>query len=270
MELFYRELGSGEPLVILHGLYGSSDNWMSIGRLLSEKYRVILVDQRNHGQSPHSPNHSYADMVADLYELFIKLNLTDAILLGHSMGGKTAALFAYSNPHLLKGLVVADIIPFPISGSSHLDTELISMHRRIMSGLLSLNIESAKSRDDLDAALSVSVSNRMVRQFLLKSVKRNEDGSFVWMLNIEVLSQHMEKLMAPSLPQSVDKPIAVKTQLIKGEKSSYMSSEGMQEVDRYFSNYRLDVIGNAGHWLHAENPKGFIDALSSFLESLSD
>ncbi|HCX98921.1 MAG TPA: alpha/beta hydrolase [Bacteroidales bacterium] len=269
MDLFYREMGSGEPIVILHGLYGASDNWMSIGRELSKQNRVILVDQRNHGRSPHSTVHTYDLMVSDLHRLFEKLSLQNAVILGHSMGGKTASLFAYQYPQLLKGLVIADIIPFGLDKQLGQDIEQINVHKQIFSGLLSLDIKSVSNRDDLDSALSVSVPNKMVRQFLLKNVKREDDGSFGWMLNVEALSQNLESLILPSLPFDVEHQISVKTQFIKGEKSPYISAEGIARIGSYFSNYRVDVISNAGHWLHAENPRDFLSVLYEFLNSLN-
>lgn len=269
MDLFYREMGSGEPIVILHGLYGASDNWMSIGRELSVQNRVILVDQRNHGHSPHSITHTYSNMVFDLHQLFGKLSLKNAVLIGHSMGGKTASLFAYQYPEFLKGLVVADIVPFNLGSKPSIDKEQMLVHQKIISGLLNLDVKSANSRGDLDSALSVSVPNKMVRQFLLKNIKREDDGTFGWMLNVEALSQNLESLMSPSLPYENNNQVSVRTQFIKGEKSPYMNAEGIARIGDYFSNFRVDVVSNAGHWLHAENPREFLSVLSEFLSSLN-
>lgn len=268
MDLYYRELGEGSPIVILHGLYGSSDNWMSLGRELAKRHRVILVDQRNHGRSPHCPSHTYPDLVADLYELFLNLRLTEVVLLGHSMGGKTAALFAYQYPHLLSGLVVADITPFGSADGNTVGNEQGAMHQKILLALLNLSLDTASSREDLDRELSATLPVASLRQFLLKNVKREENGSFGWMLNLEALSENLPELMAPSLPAVLDKPIAVRTQFIKGELSPYMREGQISRLGSYFSEYRVDVIPGAGHWLHAEKPTEFLSVLNLFLESL--
>jgi pimeloyl-ACP methyl ester carboxylesterase len=135
MRLYYRELGKGEPLVILHGLYGSSDNWMSIGRELSSKYRVILVDQRNHGQSPHNNSHTYSDLALDLLELFDLLHLGEAIIVGHSMGGKVAMLFAAQYPDKVKALVVVDILPYSYREENGFGNTQEHEHRKILAAL---------------------------------------------------------------------------------------------------------------------------------------
>lgn len=268
MELFYRELGEGNPIVILHGLYGSSDNWMSLGRELANHYRVILVDQRNHGQSPHCPSHTYLDLAEDLYELFLNLRLTDVVLLGHSMGGKTASLFAHLYPHLLRGLIVADIVPFDIKQVSSEGGEQAEMHKTILHSLLNLNLKTVQSREELDEALQVNFPALSLRQFLLKNVKRDDSGNFQWTLNVEGLYENLEALMAPSLSDDIA-PINVETLFIKGEKSPYIKSEQEGLIGNYFSNFRVESIKNAGHWLHAEKPKEFLSIVQQFLSVLN-
>lgn len=268
MELFYRELGEGNPIVVLHGLYGSSDNWMSLGRELAKNYRVIMVDQRNHGQSPHCPSHTYFDLVEDLYELFLNLRLTDAVLLGHSMGGKTASLFSHLYPHLLGGLMVADIIPFGGKQISGEGSEQANMHKKILQSLLNLNLQTAQSREELDKELQETLPILSLRQFLLKNVKRDDSGHFQWSLNVEGLNENLGALMAPSLPENIS-PIIVETLFIKGEKSPYMRPEQIELIGNYFSNYRVEEIKNAGHWLHAEKPMEFLSIVQKFLSALN-
>lgn len=263
MKLFYRELGEGSPLVILHGLYGSSDNWMSIGRELSKNYRVILVDQRNHGRSPHSSSHSYYDLAEDLLELFNHLNLQQSILIGHSMGGKTAMLFTALNPVMISKLVVADILPF--SSASNMNFDQLKMHRSILSSLLMLHPENATSREELDKALSISITDSAVRQFLMKSLKRNDRGTFSWVINVQSLSDNISELMDSVLPFDGFSKVDVPTLFIKGERSNYMHSKGMQDLKDFFTNYSVVEVANAGHWLHAENPSAFLNFLVSFL-----
>jgi esterase len=268
MKLFYRELGNGDPIVILHGLYGSSDNWMSIGRELSNNYRVILVDQRNHGRSPHSTTHAYADLAQDLFELFNELSIPKATVIGHSMGGKVAMLFAKLYPQLLKALVVVDILPSSYRSGESLGFNQEKVHRSILTSLSQLKPEIAKSREEIDATLAKNIPDKMVRQFLLKSLKRNERGGFSWILNVEGLIQNIEALMDPVNIAEGDEQIDIPTQFIKGEKSDYINKQGEQLLEVIFSNYKVDSVPNAGHWLHAENPNGFMQVLNSFLKSV--
>ncbi|HNS29942.1 MAG TPA: alpha/beta fold hydrolase [Tenuifilaceae bacterium] len=158
MKLFYREMGEGSPLVILHGLYGSSDNWVTIGRELAKDFRVILVDQRNHGQSPHSTQHTYPSMVDDLTELIDCLGLERINLVGHSMGGKTAMLFAHRYPHRAKSLVVIDIAPTGYdSAKTAVGSGQRDLHSRIIAALSQLDLKVATSREQLDELLAISI-----------------------------------------------------------------------------------------------------------------
>jgi pimeloyl-ACP methyl ester carboxylesterase len=160
MKLHYRELGEGQPMVILHGLFGSSDNWQTHAKKLAEYYRVILVDQRNHGHSDWSDDFSYEIMSADLFELFQDLNLKKAILIGHSMGGKTAIRFAQIHENLIEKLIVVDIgvKQYPMH------------HQEILKGLHSINLDIVTTRSEAETILSRTIESLGVRQFLLKNL----------------------------------------------------------------------------------------------------
>jgi pimeloyl-ACP methyl ester carboxylesterase len=268
MKLFNKRLGNGEPLVILHGLYGSSDNWMSVGRVLSQQYSVFLVDQRNHGRSPHSPSHTYKDLTDDLLELFDDEKVSEAIVVGHSMGGKVAMQFAANNPSRVKGLIVIDILPSSYRGLNQEGFGQENQHARILSSMLMLRLDLATSRDDLDSALSHQISHKPIRQFLLKSVKRNDEGKFVWQLNVEALSRNLDSLMGEVLPVGGSEPISVPTIFIKGALSNYVYPEGEEQLKRLFTNYSVKSIANAGHWVHAENPKDLLIAINNFIDNL--
>jgi pimeloyl-ACP methyl ester carboxylesterase len=268
MELFYRELGGGEPIIILHGLYGSSDNWISVGRQLSDRFRVILVDQRNHGRSPHSQSHTYHHLAQDLLELTNRLELSNATLVGHSMGGKTAMQFAALYPNLVKALVVVDILPTSYRSLDSVGFNQEKVHRSILSTLSLLRPEMMKTREEIDNSLANGVSDRMVRQFLMKSIKRDEKGVFSWILNVEGLIQNLDSLMDRiSLNDELNK-IAVPTLFIKGETSGYINKEGEEHLNELFSNFKVEIVENAGHWLHAENPVGFMKVLNNFLKEI--
>lgn len=263
MKLFARELGQGSPIVILHGLYGSSDSWFTVGRMLAKKYRVILVDLRNHGKSSFSPLHTYEAMSNDLLELFNRFNLSEARLVGHSMGGKVAMHFTYQNPTRVASLVVVDILPYNYFNQEQGVGE-VKQHAKIISSLLVLNPEQAESRDELDKKLAKTLPNKALRRFLLKNVKRNDVGRFEWQLNVPVIGKSIEQLMGAVLPVGGAVPITVNTLFIKGQNSSYVFNEGISQLKQLFMNFEVKTIPNAGHWLHTENPEAMIKEMLQF------
>lgn len=263
MKLFFRQLGEGDPLIILHGLYGSSDNWMTVARHLSSNFKVVVVDQRNHGRSPHSPDHTYKLMVDDLVELFNDLSVDKATIIGHSMGGKVAMLFTALFQSRVNSLVVADILP-----TSYTDEELgfdqVKVHGKILSAMQMLNPESISSRDQLDEALSKSIKDFAVRQFLLKNFRRNEQGTFSWTINVDALSKNLNALLSEVLPFEGSSIIKTPTLFIKGQYSNYIHPKGEDELPKFFSNFDVVTVPSAGHWLHAENTEYFLRVLDEF------
>src|SRR5512133_1954855 len=167
MKLFFRKYGNGPPLIILHGLYGSSDNWITIARNLAEHFTVYLPDQRNHGQSPHSDIHDYDSMSNDIHEFALENGLTKFYLAGHSMGGKTAALFAMKWPELLEGLIIADISPFETRASN---SEEYNQHRTILKILEETEISKASSRAELEKMFAARISSGKIRALILKNI----------------------------------------------------------------------------------------------------
>lgn len=254
MKLFHRILGEGDPLFILHGLFGSSDNWLTLGRQFSDNYQVVLVDLRNHGQSPKSELWDYPAMAADIYQLSKNLGFNKINLLGHSMGGKVGMTLADTYPDLLKKLIVADIAPrfYPIR------------HRQIIDGLLSINMDQIINRREADEQLANFVSVPGIRMFLLKNLEKNDDGSFRWKLNLEVINNHLENVGQATLPTKV---ISIPTLFIRGINSDYVTDEDIMEIRKYYSNSMVESIGNAGHWLHAEQPVAFMTTALEFLKS---
>lgn len=263
MKLFYRESGKGEPLIILHGLYGSSDNWVSIVKELDSYYKVINVDQRNHGQSPHDSEHSYTVLANDLLELLVDLNLERVILLGHSMGGKAAMGFAIDHPEKVSSLIVVDIAPW----EHKLSTNIISEHRQIINGLLSIPISTLTSRNQADSLLSEWVNSEYTRQFLLKNLKREQNGHFSWKLNLSAIANNLSNLMSEIEPKSQNKLCGTKTLFIKGELSNYIPLGKEGDLKNIFPNSNIITIKDSGHWVHAEKPKDFLNAVLTFLNS---
>ncbi|WP_026999090.1 alpha/beta fold hydrolase [Eisenibacter elegans] len=256
MELFYRVLGQGDPVVILHGLFGASDNWMSIAKTLSENYTVYLLDQRNHGQSPWSDEWDYSAMSRDLYAFLETQQIHNPYLIGHSMGGKTVMWFAASHPEVaLRKLVVVDIAPrsYPIH------------HDEIIEALNSLDLNAHTSRSALDQALAQRLPQPMLRQFLLKNLER--DGQqFRWKINLPIISQKLENV-GQGMDNQGFAPVQVPTLFIAGANSDYIQEGDYALMAQLFPQMQVSVIAQAGHWVHAEQPDTFTEVLSGFLKA---
>lgn len=251
MKLNFKKVGEGKPLVILHGLFGSADNWFSIARELDKEFTMYLVDQRNHGDSPHSSAWNYDLMVEDLKELLDDEGLDKANLMGHSMGGKTVMNFALKYPERVEKLIVADIAPryYPVH------------HESILEGLNSLDLKAINSRKEADEALAKYISEPGIRQFLLKSLGRDAEG-FAWKINLPVITKNIENV-GEALPEgeSFDGP----TLFLAGANSHYIQQKDLPEILEFFPNYELEFVKNAGHWLHAEQPHAVVEEIRRFL-----
>jgi len=252
MQLFYRETGQGLPLIILHGLFGSSDNWASVAKRIGEYYKVYTVDQRNHGQSPKSEEFTYTAMAEDLKTFIEENDIKDPVVLGHSMGGKTAMTFALKYPELLRKLIVVDIAPkaYPLH------------HETILEGLNSVKLNQVRSRKDADVALSNYISELGIRQFLLKNLYRNEEGSFDWRINLPVIT---EKIANVGEEMQTDESFNKPTLFIRGEASNYVLDEDQENIKALFTRAQVKTIRNAGHWVHAEQPEPFVKMLLEFI-----
>jgi pimeloyl-ACP methyl ester carboxylesterase len=237
-------------MVILHGLFGFSDNWHTHAKKLSEYYRVILVDLRNHGHSPWSEEFSYQLMVDDLKELFSKLDLSDVILLGHSMGGKVAMHFAQQYPDFLEKIIVVDmgIKEYPLH------------HQHILKAFDSIDLGSISARSEAEKILSSFISSNGVVQFLLKNLYWKDKGKLAWRVNFKVLSDSMDEILS-ALPY---KEVLLPTLFIRGALSDYILDADFEEIGHYFPDSQFVTIHNAGHWVHAEAPDEFTDTVLGF------
>jgi pimeloyl-ACP methyl ester carboxylesterase len=252
MKLFYRELGQGEPLVILHGVFGSSDNWVTVSKLLSEDYKVYLVDARNHGQSPKSDQFDYDVMSEDLKEFLTAHSIQDSIIIGHSMGGKIAMKFASKYPEMLKKLIVADISPRFYK--RHHDT--------ILEGLKSIDLDQLSSRQQADEQLAKFVPEPGVRQFLLKNLYRNSENRFDWRINLGVIDRNIENI-GEALSDTIR--ITIPTLFVKGSLSNYIGKQDEELIHKMFPNSKIETVEGAGHWVQAEKPQEFIEIIRRFL-----
>jgi pimeloyl-ACP methyl ester carboxylesterase len=266
MKLFHREYGNNGPvLVILHGLYGASDNWVSIARQLETDYRIYLIDQRNHGQSPHSAIHDYESMADDLLEFFNDKGIEKAHLAGHSMGGKTAMRFALQNPGRIHKLVILDIAPKSYASFSNY-AQITNNHQLIIDSLLNVNFQGINSRQDIDEQLSINLTDAKLRQFLLKNIVRKKDGTYHWRLNLPVIKNTLEQIMDGFSQLNPDEcHVKLPTIFIRGEKSGYVMDEDTLIMRKFFKDAEMVSIPNAGHWLHAEQPELLIKTLAYFL-----
>ena len=253
-KLFYREYGSGEPLIILHGLLGASDNWIYHGKKFSDFFHVFLLDQMNHGNSPHSISLSYNSLAKDLYNFITLKKLSSVNILGHSMGGKVAMHFALKYPKLINKLIVVDIAPK--------DYKKNGRYNDIIRGIISLPIDDIKSRRDADAFLSKYVPELEVRNFLLKNLKRQSLNQFLWKPNIKLINDKIEDLYSWD---SNNISSNVNVLFIKGEKSNYIFNSDISIIKIYFPNSKLKIIRKSGHWVHVDSPNIFQSIVLRFL-----
>jgi len=267
MQLFFREYGNKGPvLIILHGLYGSSDNWVSVARQLENDYHIYLIDQRNHGQSPHHESHDFEHMANDLLEFYDSQQIDRAHLIGHSMGGKTAMRFALQNPNRIHKLVVLDIAPKSYTRFSNYG-QITNNHARIIESMLNVNLVNCKTRQDIDRQLATQLPDIQLRQFLLKNINRTKDDHYHWRINLPVIKEKLELIMDGfSHLKTNEHQINTPSIFIRGENSGYVMDDDTLVIRQFFHASELVTIPNAGHWLHAEQPELLIKTLKYFLQ----
>lgn len=251
MKLFYRQSGQGDPLIILHGLLGSSDNWFSLAKTFAEHFTVYLVDQRNHGQSPHSDEFNYSLLTEDLNDFYKEHGIEKAHIIGHSMGGKTAMNFAVKYPEKVDKLIIVDIVPkvYPVH------------HDHILDGLKAIDLEAVTNRTEADKILSAHVTEPDVRQFLLKNLARDEQSKFIWKMNLQGIDKHIEEIGEGMQYEGTYPGVAL---FVKGAHSNYYKPGDEEAIKKIFTAARFVTL-DTGHWVQAEKPKEFADTVMSFL-----
>lgn len=252
IQLNFRKGGEGPPLVILHGIFGSGENWLTVSKQFMPHFEVFLVDQRNHGRSPHTAAFSYDILVDDLKDFAQWQGLEKFYLIGHSMGGKVAMKFAERYPEILEKLVVVDIAPRYYSPH----------HQQIMEGFKSVDLKRMKTRAEADEAMARIIPEWDVRQFLLKNLYRDDNGNFSWRINLPVLEKAVENIGEAFSPLQ---PVEIPTLFVKGSNSRYISEKDVLDIKTLFKNSRIETIENAGHWVQAEQPEAFTKAVLPFL-----
>jgi len=264
MKLFYRKYGNGPPLIILHGLYGSSDNWITIAKSLGNNFTVYLPDQRNHGRSPHSDIHNYDSMRDDLFELANDLKLNKFFLAGHSMGGKSAISFALKWPEMLYGLLIADISPFV---NENIKQSAYNQHRTILEAILSADLSQVSNRREAEAIIKEKIHSEKIRSFILKNIQRTSGTSYAWKINGLSLLSNLEKIM-----EGIDRQAYLRLQItgfpvifLRGEKSDYLPVSDFRDIQKVFPAAEFVNVSNAGHWIHADRPDEVIKNLTKLL-----
>lgn len=255
MQLNYKSFGEGEPILILHGMFGTLDNWQTLAKKLSAHYMVFILDLRNHGRSPHDEAFSYKIMAEDVREFMEAHWIYEATIVGHSMGGKVAMRLALEYPDSVKKLVVVDMAPKNYTGG----------HEAIFEALFALDLEHLESRRQADEFLKARIPEFGVRQFLLKNLSINkETQKYEWKMNLPVIYKAYTHILSHD---PYEHTYTGPTLFLRGEKSRYVAEEEMDQYRTWFSEAQLATIKDAGHWVHAEQPKAFLETLQTFLEN---
>lgn len=250
----YKTYGSpsNPSLLIIHGLFGSLDNWQSLAKKWSDIFYVITIDVRNHGKSFHSNDMSFEAMSMDIIHLLAVENISQAHIIGHSMGGKIAMDFASIYPQMVNHLIVADVAPYQYSPH----------HRDVFEMLDAIDLTLYSSRQEIDIAIRQFIDKDSIVQFMNKNIRRDEDTlEFKWKFNLPVLKRNYAYLIERIPP----KMYAGKTLFIAGQSSDYITKETSIHIPDLFPNYELEIVSNAGHWLHADNPIDFYEKINRFL-----
>ena len=252
MRLHFKESGQGNPLVILHGLFGSLDNWLGVAPELAEHFRVFVVDLRNHGQSPHSAEMNYPLMAGDVVKFFAEYGLAEAAVLGHSMGGKVAMQFALSHPERVQKLIVVDMAPRVYKPS----------HAKLIAALQSLDLSAYQTRHQIEEVLVKEIPSLAVRRFLLKNLGRDAAGELTWKINLPAIAENY-----PALGEAIftTRPFTKPSLFICGGKSDFIRAEDEAMIRQLFPQVEIQTIEGAAHWVHADKPEEFTSRVLKFL-----
>jgi len=253
IKLNYQIYGEGKPVIILHGLFGSSRNWTSIAKKLSANFQIINVDLRNHGNSDHAETMTYPEMAEDLYQMLDECDQEQASLIGHSMGGKVAMTFALNHQSTIKHLIVLDIAPVSYRRE----------YMQLIEALQRVPVNEINNRKQADESLQTDVPESTLRQFLLQNLMQDGNG-FRWRINLGVIKTSINTIA--NFPEADPGTIYEGPVLfLRGENSDYISSEHFPVIEKYFPQSNIHTIKDAGHWLHAEQPQVVLDKITSFL-----
>jgi pimeloyl-ACP methyl ester carboxylesterase len=250
--LNHKIFGQGDPIIILHGLFGMLDNWQTIAKKLAKEYMVVLVDQRDHGKSAHTEEFNYQLLAEDLREFMEENWMHEAHIIGHSMGGKTAMQFAMENSDMIEKLIIVDIGPkaYP------------ARHDTIFKALREVEIDKVKTREEVEDSISKYIDDKGVRLFLMKNLQRKKEGGFRWKMNLELLYKEY-----PNIIDTIksDGTVDVETLFIYGSKSNYIVPSEIEDIKKIFPQSTFEQV-DAGHWIHAEKPEEMLELVYRFLK----
>ena len=252
MQLHFKESGQGRAVILLHGLFGSLDNWLGVAPKLAEKFHVLIPDLRNHGHSPHHAEMDYPLMAADIENFFAAQKIESACVIGHSMGGKVAMQFALDFPARVKKLIVVDMAPRAYQ----------RVHDHIFEALLALDLELFQTRQQIEDALALEIPSLNLRRFLLKNLGRDGQGKFFWKMNLRAVAGNYSRLGEVLSPRSHVENQAL---FISGWKSDYIAAADELEIHRLFPAAAIQTIAAANHWVHADAPEEFVRLVLDFL-----
>lgn len=252
MQLHFKESGQGEPVILLHGLFGSSDNWQPVAVRLAESFHVFALDHRNHGASPHSSEMDYPVMAADVARFMAVRGLASARVIGHSMGGKTAMQLALHFPQRVEKLVVEDVAPRAYAPA----------HDHIFAALLALNLAAYQTRLQIEEALAPAIPNPVLRRFLLKNLGRTPAGGCFWKINLRDLAENYWRLREPVAGAA---PYLQPVLFLRGGRSKYLLPEDEPLIREWFPRAQIETIAEAGHWVHGDQPEEFLGRVLGFL-----
>ena len=253
MELYYKKIGAGDPLIILHGLFGSGMNWRTLSKFFAQRYEVYLLDQRNHGKSPHDDVFNYDVMTADVVQFFEDHDIESASIIGHSMGGKTAIQLALTYPSLVNKLVSVDmgIKEQPVQDAT------------LQEGLLSLDFDTILTRKAADKAMEKYIPDWGTRQFILQNIHWTEDKKLGWRMNVKAIIENIDEIGREII---WDDPYQGEALFVKGAASDYIVSQDIPSLMKAFPKAKIEEIPKAGHWVHADNPTYFGEVVMRFLK----
>lgn len=253
MDLNYKLYGQGSPLLILHGLFGSLDNWATIGRKLGDQYMTYLIDQRDHGKSPHTNAFNYELLAQDLADFMEDNWIHQGHLIGHSMGGKTVMRFALEHEDMVDKLIVLDMAP----------KQYANRHEKVFEAIKAVPLDQIEYRKEaLHILMDKLDGDQATTAFLLKNIKREKDGSFRWKMNVQLLEEAYDAIVAP---MPADRIYDGEVLFVRGGNSKYIQHSDVPMINKMFPNNEIYTMPGVGHWLHAEKPLELMDIIQDFL-----
>ena len=262
MQLFYREYGEGKPIIIAHGLFAMSDNWVRVAKQLSKKNKVYVLDLRNHGQSPKDEIHTYEAISQDFNEFMNNLNIKKAIFIGHSMGGKAVMQFVNNYPEKVEKMIIVDVSPKAYVHDDEFVKKTIN-HKLLLEILQKANLNNFKNRKEIINYFSDFFNDIFILQLIQKNIRKNKDGNFEWKINVEVLYSNLNEIVREVVLSKIVNDIA--SLFIFGGHSPYYKKGDIEQIQKTLKNVKLKIIENAEHLLHIEKEIEFISIINDFI-----